>query len=241
MSSSKPQSPHEKKDKKIPPSPPSPSPPKQLYADRYARLIRNPAAQIARQSGSREKRRAMFLDKVKRDRDEGRFEARSEQIQRINYLAQQRRYEEEIARSAPDFGPMMMEEEEGEGEGEDGGGGEAEMVFDGGDQGMMGSRWKANDRGDGVEDERILEEFVSQEEEYQAFLEELERSRETEQLPQQCPPSSQFDDEEDYENIFANLLDNDDNDDDDDQQQQHNRRSTGQNDRMNDGMDTSYG
>ncbi|OAX81099.1 hypothetical protein ACJ72_04555 [Emergomyces africanus] len=75
-SSSKPQSPQtttdnaDKKDKTITPSP---SLPKQFYADRYARQIRNPAAQIARQHGSREKRRDMFLNKVKRDRDEGRI------------------------------------------------------------------------------------------------------------------------------------------------------------------------
>ncbi|KKZ65375.1 hypothetical protein EMCG_08794 [[Emmonsia] crescens] len=202
---------------------PSPSLPKQSYADRYARQIRNPAAQIARQNGSREKRRDMFLNRVKRDRDEGRFEARGEQVQRINYLAQQRRYQEAIARSAPDFGPMMEEVE----------GGVDKMVFDEGGQGM-GLGWKG-DRGDGVEDELILEEFISQEEEYQAFLEELERSREDEQQSQQCPPSSQYDDEEDYENIFADLLD-----DDHHRHQHHQNGTPGHNDSMNDGMDTSY-
>ncbi|KLJ08494.1 hypothetical protein EMPG_16074 [Blastomyces silverae] len=127
------------------------------------------------------------------------------------------------------------------------------MVFDEGVEGMGG-----------VEDERILEEFISQEEEYQAFLEELERSRDIEQQQQSqqgdgdgsCPPSSQYDEEEDYENIFAELLDDDDEEEEEDQRQHHRHqhqhqyqyqrqhhhtRSSEQNDSMNDGMDTSCG
>ncbi|PGH18125.1 hypothetical protein AJ79_00753 [Helicocarpus griseus UAMH5409] len=157
----------------------SPTPrPRQSYADRYATQIRNPSAKIARQHASLEKRRDMFLNKVKRDRDEGIFEARGEQIQRITHLAQQRRYEEAIAQSAPDFGPMVIEEEEGE-------------------------------VGDTNEvDERLLQELISQEEEYQAFIEALDRSGQIE--PEQpSATSSQYDDEEDYEHIFVDLLDHD--------------------------------
>ncbi|EGE79894.1 hypothetical protein BDBG_03147 [Blastomyces gilchristii SLH14081] len=198
------------------------SPKQSYYADRYAN--NSPKAQLARQKASREQqRRDIFLNRVKRDRDEGRFDARSEQIQRINYLAQQRRYQEAIARSAPDVGPLMEEVEDGGGEGEGGG-----MVFDDGAEGLGG-----------VEDERILEEFISQEEEYQAFLEELEPLWDIEQQSQQGdgPPSSQYDDEEDYENIFAELLIGD---DDQDNQHQH-TISSDQNDSMHDRMDMSCG
>ncbi|EEH39874.2 hypothetical protein PAAG_02063 [Paracoccidioides lutzii Pb01] len=196
----------------------SPSLSRQSYAERYASQIRWPPAQIVRQHASREKQRDMFLNKVKRSRDEGRFEARSDQMQMINYLVQQRRYQEEIERSAPDFGEMMEEVE----------GGEGLMGFEDG-QGVD-PRWGS--RGDEVEaEERILEEFISQEEQYQAFLEELESSRETEQQLQPCPPSSHYDDEDYYETIFADLIDNG-----------HGQaKSSGKNDNVNDGMDTSQG
>ncbi|EEH44540.1 uncharacterized protein PADG_00829 [Paracoccidioides brasiliensis Pb18] len=195
----------------------SPSLSRRSYAERYASQIRSPSAQIVHQHASREKQRDMFLNKVKRSRDEGRFEARSDQMQMINYLVQQRRYQEEIERSAPDFGEMMEEVE----------GGEGLMGFEDG-QGVD-SRWGS--RGDGVEEERILEEFISQEEQYQAFLEELESSRETEQPLQPCPPSSHYDDEDYYETIFADLIGNG-----------HGpAKSSGENDNGNDGMDTSQG
>ncbi|OJD23666.1 hypothetical protein ACJ73_04982 [Blastomyces percursus] len=209
------------------------TPPKRsYYADRYADRYANnpPKAQLARQKASRDQqRRDIFLNKVKRDRDEGRFDARSEQIQRINYLAQELRYREAIARSAPDVGSLMEEAEGGRGVGEGDG-----MVFDEGAEGMSG-----------VEDERILEVFISQEEEYQAFLEELEHSRDIERQKSQqgdgsSPPSSQYDDEEDYENIFAELLDDDDHHNQHHQQHQH-TVSSDQNDSMHDGMDMSCG
>ncbi|PGG95290.1 hypothetical protein GX51_08288 [Blastomyces parvus] len=209
---------------------PTATPPKQSYADRHSnQFIRNsPAARLARQTASREQqRRDIFLNQVKRDRDKGRFDARSEQIQRINFLAQQRRHQEAIARAAPDVEPLM-EEVEGEGVGGDG------MVVD------LGAEGKG-----GVEDERILVNLISQEEEYQAFLKELDRSRDITLQSQQgggCPPSSQYDEEEDYESIFAELLDDDDDDDDGRQHhQQHQHQHTDQNDSMNDGMDMSCG
>ncbi|EGC43496.1 conserved hypothetical protein [Histoplasma capsulatum var. duboisii H88] len=216
---------HDNKQAKATTSPPSRTLPRQSYAERYANQIRNPAAKLACQRGSREKRLGSFLNKVKHDRDEGRFEARSDQIQRTNYLAQLRRYQETLARSAPDFGPLMEEEEEEDVKVDDDG-----MVFDEGIQGIgVGARWK-KDRGVGFEDERILEEFISEEQDYQAFLEELERSGDIEQQSQPVPASSQYDDEEDYEHIFAELLDDD---------HDHHTASPDHTDDMNDGMDTS--
>lgn len=79
-------------------------------------------------------------------------------------------------------------------------------------------------------DERILEEFISEEQDYQAFLEELERPGDIEQQSQPVPASSQYDDEEIYEHIFAELLDDD---------HDHHTASLDHTDDMNDGMDTS--
>ncbi|OQN99088.1 hypothetical protein B0A48_14949 [Cryoendolithus antarcticus] len=49
----------------------------------------------------KEKRRKMFLNKVKDSRDDGRFEKMGEDIQRLEFVREQKRWEAEQAQSAP--------------------------------------------------------------------------------------------------------------------------------------------
>lgn len=78
-------------------SPPSPSPSTRAkYADRYANQVANPLK--ASNSLARSKTRKMFLNRVKNERDAGRFEARGEQMMMAEYLADKRRWEESMKR-----------------------------------------------------------------------------------------------------------------------------------------------
>ncbi|KAK2757229.1 hypothetical protein FQN54_004743 [Arachnomyces sp. PD_36] len=110
------------------------------FSQRYAERISNPAANVGRRRAAalpnsssptstgtsrarqtmpsssstspNDKRRDVFLNRVKRDRDEGRFESRSEQILRMDYLAQRRRYEEAMKKSAPNLEAVVEGAEE---------------------------------------------------------------------------------------------------------------------------------
>ncbi|KAJ5818520.1 hypothetical protein N7474_004111 [Penicillium riverlandense] len=80
-------------------SPTSPSPaaaPAPRFAARYASQIANPLRNTS-SALVRSKSRKMFLNRVKNDRDAGRFEARGEQIMRMEHLADRRRWEEEMS------------------------------------------------------------------------------------------------------------------------------------------------
>lgn len=78
-------------------SPASPSPSARgKFADRYASQIANPMKTSA--SLARSKTRKMFLNRVKDERDLGRFEARGEQMMHMDYLAEKRRWEESMVR-----------------------------------------------------------------------------------------------------------------------------------------------
>lgn len=48
----------------------------------------------------RSKTRKMFMNRVKNERDSGRFEARGEQMMMMEHLADKRRWEESMARDA---------------------------------------------------------------------------------------------------------------------------------------------
>ncbi|KAJ5188656.1 hypothetical protein N7491_004976 [Penicillium cf. griseofulvum] len=74
----------------------SPTPrPKPKYEARYA-SIANPLKDKAGLARSRT--RTMFLNRVRNERDDGRFEARGEQMMRMEHLADRRRWEERMAR-----------------------------------------------------------------------------------------------------------------------------------------------
>ncbi|KAJ5163584.1 uncharacterized protein N7500_005414 [Penicillium coprophilum] len=76
-------------------SPGSPTRQKPKYEARYA-SIANPLKDTA--SLARSKTRKMFLNRVRHERDDGRFEARGEQMMRMEHLADRRRWEESMAR-----------------------------------------------------------------------------------------------------------------------------------------------
>lgn len=79
------------------PSSTSPTPStRPRYAERYATQIANPMRSAT--SLARSKTRTMFLNRVKNERDAGRFEARGEQMMMAEYLADRRRWEESMAR-----------------------------------------------------------------------------------------------------------------------------------------------
>ncbi|KAJ5514122.1 hypothetical protein N7463_003674 [Penicillium fimorum] len=83
-----------------PTSPSSPTRQKPKYEARYA-SIANPLKDTA--SLARSKTRKMFLNRVRHERDDGRFEARGEQMMRMEHLADRRRWEENDAGALDEF------------------------------------------------------------------------------------------------------------------------------------------
>lgn len=71
------------------------------YAQRYAAKISSPLRNISSISpAAREKRRDIFLSRVKRDREAGRFDARGEQLMMMEYVAEQKQWGEAMRRDA---------------------------------------------------------------------------------------------------------------------------------------------
>ncbi|KAF3483813.1 uncharacterized protein GIQ15_03137 [Arthroderma uncinatum] len=115
------------------------------FAQRYAATISRPAARVTERQ-SRETRRDAFLNRVKRGRRANQFDARSDQIQRNDFLEQQKRFEEEMAKSGPQIEYL-----------EDGDEDEAEEYLAEQDEDF---------------DEALLEDFIAEEEnEYMALVE----------------------------------------------------------------------
>ncbi|KAK3061762.1 hypothetical protein LTS18_005493 [Coniosporium uncinatum] len=61
---------------------------------------------------TRDRRRNLFLKKVQKDREDGRWESRSEQILKSDYVSQRRQWEAEQARRALDYYEPIEEDEE---------------------------------------------------------------------------------------------------------------------------------
>lgn len=110
----------------------SPTPAPTTYATRYASTISNPlnAHSTKRTFTSstspraRSVRRNAFLNRVKQDRESGRFEARAERLAYLEDIAEHKEWVENMRRRADEiqskFG-LGIEETEGEGEHSDGG------------------------------------------------------------------------------------------------------------------------
>ncbi|CAI7571606.1 unnamed protein product [Penicillium pancosmium] len=78
-------------------SPTSPSPSNRpKFSDRYSAQIANPMKNTT--SLARSKTRKMFLNRVKNERDSGRFEARGEQMMMAEHMADKRKWEESMTR-----------------------------------------------------------------------------------------------------------------------------------------------
>ncbi|KAJ5625797.1 hypothetical protein N7510_002106 [Penicillium lagena] len=112
---------HQKSTTATPLSPTSPSPaaaPAPRFAARYASQIANPLRNTS-SALVRSKSRKMFLNRVKNDRDAGRFEARGEQIMMMEHLADRRRWEEEMSHDMDLVVGECEIDVEGEGDGDE--------------------------------------------------------------------------------------------------------------------------
>ncbi|KAK4871376.1 hypothetical protein LT330_000613 [Penicillium expansum] len=177
-----------------PASPSSPTRQKPKYEARYASTIANPLQGAA--GLARSKTRKMFLNRVRHERDDGRFEARGEQMMRMEHLADRRRWEESMAR---------------DGEGVVGGleGDEDDMLPGMFVPGLIGGYvcgWtRIADFGGLVDDVDALDEFISQEEAMEMALMETQTG-----LPARVGdlrsngPGVLFSDDE-YDDIFMGL------------------------------------
>ncbi|PLB36120.1 uncharacterized protein BDW47DRAFT_53031 [Aspergillus candidus] len=91
------------------------------YAQRYTSTVSNPLSNILPRShttsatqSARNARRSAFLNRVKRDRDDGRFENRGEQIVLMEHAAEEKKWGEAMRRRAERlFGEGVQEEEIG--------------------------------------------------------------------------------------------------------------------------------
>ncbi|KAG9691027.1 hypothetical protein KCU95_g8072, partial [Aureobasidium melanogenum] len=70
------------------------------------------AAPIPRSDALRERRRDMFLRKVRQSRDDNKWDSRIDDMARLDYLKEKRRWEAEQVRSAPSLHPEFAEAEE---------------------------------------------------------------------------------------------------------------------------------
>ena len=99
--------------------------PTTTYAQRYANTISNPlAAQRHNQRAttrahpastspsSRHKRRTLFLNRIKQERDAGRFENRAERFQLLEHVAERREWGEKMRRWAEEIVQGFGEEEQ---------------------------------------------------------------------------------------------------------------------------------
>ncbi|KAL4953841.1 hypothetical protein BDW69DRAFT_149849 [Aspergillus filifer] len=94
---------------------PTPSTQRSTYATRYTNIISNPLNKRPLTSssspGARSVRRNAFLNRVKADRDVGRFEARSEHLAYIEGVAENKEYLEGMRRGAEEAEVIEGEEE----------------------------------------------------------------------------------------------------------------------------------
>ncbi len=73
----------------------------------------NPLLQRQKAPAAREQRRKMFLQRVARGRDDARFATRGEQLLRLDFQSERRRWADEMARSAPFADAHLDSEEDG--------------------------------------------------------------------------------------------------------------------------------
>ncbi|KAF2635139.1 hypothetical protein P280DRAFT_412183 [Massarina eburnea CBS 473.64] len=70
----------------------------------------NPVLQT--RDAATQKRRDMFFRRVQKERDDKKWDARGEQIQRLDYVTEHKRWEAEKARQAPEVEEEVFDEEE---------------------------------------------------------------------------------------------------------------------------------
>ncbi|OOF99779.1 hypothetical protein ASPCADRAFT_203587 [Aspergillus carbonarius ITEM 5010] len=82
------------------------------YAHRYASTISNPMTKHMMTSASPSARRNLFLNRVKRARDKGRFENRGEQLVLMEHVAEEKQWGEVMRRRAERLGGIGEDEDE---------------------------------------------------------------------------------------------------------------------------------
>ncbi|EON62813.1 hypothetical protein W97_02038 [Coniosporium apollinis CBS 100218] len=140
-------------------------------------------------SATQERRRDLFLKKVQQDRDEKRWEARGDQIMKLDFVAERRRWEAEQARAAPNPDEPSEDSEYGEGYN---------------DLPMWSSQQTEARRSSQPEEE--AEAVIQQEnEELDAMISMMEEQGQTSQTSSIGSPGFGSDDE-DYDIIFSEIL-----------------------------------
>ncbi|KAI5197251.1 hypothetical protein E4T39_07430 [Aureobasidium subglaciale] len=97
-------------DTSMPTSSPQQAPNQQSHTPFSSRPVK--AAPIPRSDALRERRRDMFLRKVRQSRDDNKWDSRIDDMARLDYLKEKRRWEAEQVRSAPPLYPDFSEAEE---------------------------------------------------------------------------------------------------------------------------------
>ncbi|KAL4918537.1 hypothetical protein BDW62DRAFT_62613 [Aspergillus aurantiobrunneus] len=168
----------------------SPTP---TYASRYKTAISNPLLSHSSKRNftssasprARSVRRNAFLNRVKQDRESGRFEARADQLAYMEDIAEQKEWAEEMRLRAEEiqsrFGLGIDEEEEGE-------------EYEGAHEDEA--------------DAQALDCFIEQERREMELLDRMESAGHLpyENEPRQSDGTSSFSDEE-YDDIFMDLMD----------------------------------
>ncbi|KAG9737239.1 hypothetical protein E4T50_07054 [Aureobasidium sp. EXF-12298] len=91
-------------------SAPQQAPNQQSHVPFSSRPVKS--APIPRSHALRERRRDMFLRKVRQSRDDNKWDSRIDDMARLDYLKEKRRWEAEQVRSAPSLHPDFAEAEE---------------------------------------------------------------------------------------------------------------------------------
>ncbi|KAH8692695.1 hypothetical protein BGW36DRAFT_362245 [Talaromyces proteolyticus] len=146
----------------------------------FAKIFGSPSSGSSSSTAHASKQRTVFLNKVKRDRDNARFNARGESIMMMEHISEQKQWQERMRREA-DMIFQQYHLDEGELSDED-----LQMAVD--------------------SEQDVLEQILSHEDEMDALLENIPEN-ETTVSPTKSEQS--FDDDMDYEDIFKELVGND--------------------------------
>ncbi|KAI5254394.1 hypothetical protein E4T42_02359 [Aureobasidium subglaciale] len=176
------------------------------------------AAPIPRSDALRERRRDMFLRKVRQSRDDNKWDSRIDDMARLDYLKEKRRWEAEQVRSAPPLYPDFSEAEE-----------TADY-----DLPTYSSQMAMDPRSQSgfpidIEADAILRQEDEEMEALMALMQEDENRRTQHFNSQEASDdrSSAFgSDDEEYDNIFMNLIDETGGSADTSGQQQQDRQHT---------------
>ncbi|WPG98271.1 pentatricopeptide repeat-containing protein, chloroplastic [Acrodontium crateriforme] len=151
-------------------------------------------APSTKQNELQERRRGLFLKKVRDGRDDKRFEARGEDMMRLDFVRQQRQWEAERARDAPWMAAYGPDEDENE----------EDLPTSSG--AMQLSR--LNSQTPLAEEEEEVEEVVQMEDqELEALLSFMPANGDEEMNDQELRSDHVWSDDDDYDDLFSEFMD----------------------------------